>query len=144
MNKNVKTALIIGSASATAISTLDDYTDRYDDWYNSPKGRALLTTEVACLQPLVERLPKPYLEVGVGTGRFAEALGIEWGIDPWPSALEKARRRCMQPEDPSFPCYPVLRSLSMLPSRPQRVGEARPSCGLARSPCARPRSRACP
>ena len=73
--------------------TEDGYTDRYDVWYNSPKGKTLLATEVACLRPLVELFSEPYLEVGVGTGRFAEALGIEWGIDPSPRAIEKARRR---------------------------------------------------
>lgn len=93
MDKNVKTDLIIGSAAVAAILTPDDYTDRYDAWYNSPKGRALLATEVACLRPLLELFPRPYLEVGVGTGRFAEALSIEHGLDPSPRALEKARRR---------------------------------------------------
>jgi SAM-dependent methyltransferase len=99
MNQNFKTDLIIRGVAVAAISTsyekqaLDDYADRYDAWYNSPKGRALLATEVACLRPLVELFPRPYLEVGVGTGRLAEALGIEWGIDPSTRALEKARRR---------------------------------------------------
>ncbi len=99
MNKNFKTDLIIRDVAVAVISTsheeqaLDDYTDRYDAWYNSPKGRALLATEVACLRPLVESFPRPYLEVGVGTGRFAEALSIEHGLDPSPQALEKARRR---------------------------------------------------
>lgn len=71
----------------------DDYADRYDAWYDSPNGRALLATEVECIRPLVEPFPKPYLEVGVGTGRFAEALGIEYGLDPSVQALEKAQRR---------------------------------------------------
>src|SRR3972149_5335474 len=49
----------------------DEYAERYDAWYDSPKGRALLGTEVACLRPLLSQFPQPYLEVGVGTGRFA-------------------------------------------------------------------------
>lgn len=72
---------------------LDNYAERYDTWYNRPKGRVLLATEVACLRPLLKQFPRPYLEVGVGTGRFAKALGIEYGLDPSPQALEKARRR---------------------------------------------------
>ncbi len=67
--------------------------DRYDAWYDSPKGRALLASEVACLQPLLRQFPGPYLEVGVGTGRFAQALGIGHGVDPSAPALEKARQR---------------------------------------------------
>jgi ubiquinone/menaquinone biosynthesis C-methylase UbiE len=67
--------------------------DRYDAWYDSHKGRVLLASEVACLRPLLLRFSKPYLEVGVGTGRFAEALAIGYGVDPSPPVLEKARQR---------------------------------------------------
>lgn len=70
--------------------------DRYDAWYNTPKGRALLALEVACLKLLLQRLPRPYLEVGVGTGRFAQALGIGYGVDPSPRALDKALQRGVQ------------------------------------------------
>ncbi|MEE9398736.1 MAG: class I SAM-dependent methyltransferase, partial [Dehalococcoidales bacterium] len=42
---------------------------------------------------VVARLPRPWLEVGVGSGRFAEALGIETGIDPSVELLEMAKRR---------------------------------------------------
>lgn len=72
---------------------LKTYTDRYDAWYDTPKGRALLASEVACLKPLLQRFPRPYLEVGVGTGRFAQALGIGYGVDPSVRALDKAVQR---------------------------------------------------
>jgi SAM-dependent methyltransferase len=85
--------------------------DRYDAWYDTPKGQALLATEVTCLRPFIQRLPQPWLEVGVGTGRFAQALGIGYGLDPAPSALVKARQRGV----------PVVRS----------VGEAIPFIGGA-------------
>jgi ubiquinone/menaquinone biosynthesis C-methylase UbiE len=71
----------------------DDYAEQYDTWYDTPKGRAILDIEVACLRPLMELFRRPYLEVGVGTGRFAHALGIERGIDPSASALEAAGNR---------------------------------------------------
>lgn len=67
--------------------------DRYDAWYDTPKGRVLLALEVACLKPLLQRFPRPYLEVGVGTGRFAQTLGIGYGVDPSPRAVEKALQR---------------------------------------------------
>jgi SAM-dependent methyltransferase len=67
--------------------------DRYDAWYGSPKGRVLLASEVACLRLLLLQFSKPHLEVGVGTGRFAQALGIGYGVDPSPPALAKARQR---------------------------------------------------
>lgn len=65
----------------------------YDAWYDSPEGRALFGVEVACLRPLVASCPPPRLEVGVGTGRFAQALGIECGVDRASAPLEEARKR---------------------------------------------------
>ena len=69
------------------------YAPRYDAWYETPMGRVLLATELACLRPLLHPFPRPYLEVGVGSGRFAEALGIEYGVDPSAGALEGSARR---------------------------------------------------
>ena len=45
------------------------------------------------LQEIVSLLPKPWLEVGVGSGRFAQALGIEFGIDPSSKLLDIAKTR---------------------------------------------------
>lgn len=71
----------------------DEYAERYDAWYDWPDGRVLLASEVACVRPLLSDYPGPYLEVGVGTGRFAQALGVEYGVDPSTAALQRARRR---------------------------------------------------
>jgi SAM-dependent methyltransferase len=38
-------------------------------------------------------LPRPWLEIGVGTGRFADALGIDIGVDPASGVLQYAKRR---------------------------------------------------
>ena len=75
------------------MTTLKSCADRYDTWYDTAKGRILLAVELACLKPLLQRFPRPYLEVGVGTGRFAQALGIGYGIDPSARALDKALQR---------------------------------------------------
>lgn len=66
---------------------------RYDAWFASPRGQALFASEVLCLKRLSAGLPRPWLEVGVGTGRFAEALGIEVGVDPAREALRYAVSR---------------------------------------------------
>ena len=79
-----------------AQQVFDSYAERYDAWYDTAAGRALLASEVECIRPLVEPFPRPYLEVGVGTGRFAQALGIEYGLDPSLLALERAQRRGVQ------------------------------------------------
>ena len=42
---------------------------------------------------LLTSLPKPWLEIGVGSGRFAQALGIETGVDPSSKLLHMARER---------------------------------------------------
>ena len=66
---------------------------RYDAWFDSERGKKLLASEVLCLQQLSADLPRPWLEVGVGTGRFAEALGVDVGVDPASGALRYAERR---------------------------------------------------
>lgn len=66
---------------------------RYDAWYDTPTGAAILVEEVEALRPLVQSLPSPWLEVGVGSGRFAAALGVEIGLDPARAPLALARER---------------------------------------------------
>src|SRR5512137_1284876 len=73
-------------------SPFDSLADRYDSWYDG-KGKLAFEIELAALRPLLQDCPKPWLEVGVGTGRFAQALGIPLGIDPSEGLLEKARQR---------------------------------------------------
>ena len=65
----------------------------YDAWYDTPKGQAIFAAEVACIQALAPTFPGRWLEVGVGTGRFAAALGIHEGIDPSPDMLALATAR---------------------------------------------------
>jgi SAM-dependent methyltransferase len=79
-------------ASAAPVEQYDSLADKYDSWYDG-KGRLAFESELAALRPLLAELPKPWLEVGVGTGRFAQALGIPLGIDPSPALLAKARQR---------------------------------------------------
>ncbi len=67
--------------------------DAYDAWYERYPGKVIFPLEVACLRPLLEGLPRPWLEVGVGTGRFAAALGVEIGLDPAMRPLLLARER---------------------------------------------------
>ena len=75
------------------MSVFDRYPERYDAWYDAPRGRAVFESERACLAAHLAGFPKPWLEVGVGTGRFAQALGIAEGADPALAALRIARRR---------------------------------------------------
>ncbi len=70
----------------------DELAEKYDSWYDT-KGKLAFAIELQALRPLLNNLPQPWLEVGVGTGRFAQALGIEIGVDPAERLLEFARSR---------------------------------------------------
>jgi SAM-dependent methyltransferase len=65
----------------------------YDAWYDTPLGQAILGEELAAIRPLLEALPRPGIEVGVGSGRFASALGVEVGLDPASNPLHLAKPR---------------------------------------------------
>ncbi|MEW6570692.1 MAG: class I SAM-dependent methyltransferase [Nitrospirota bacterium] len=71
----------------------DVLTEKYDSWYDSDDGRPLYESELLCLRPLIENAPKPILEIGVGTGRFAMHFPDVTGIDPSMNALRMAEKR---------------------------------------------------
>jgi len=64
------------------VKAFNDYAENYDQWFDSPDGKALFSAEVEAVRVLTKRLEHPFLEIGVGTGRFAKELGIDFGIDP--------------------------------------------------------------
>ncbi|MFW5915673.1 MAG: class I SAM-dependent methyltransferase [Planctomycetota bacterium] len=74
-------------------SPFDSLAQRYDRWYDTEKGEAIFREEVACLRMLCPACRGHWLEVGVGTGRFADTLGIAEGIDPAAKMREYAARR---------------------------------------------------
>jgi len=65
--------------------------DQYDQWFE--ESSLLFRIELDALQKLECPLEAPMLEIGVGPGRFAEALHIGLGIDPAFAPLEKAAQR---------------------------------------------------
>jgi ubiquinone/menaquinone biosynthesis C-methylase UbiE len=71
----------------------DDFAERYDAWYDKPFGKSAFNLEKACIASLCKNLKQPFLEIGVGTGRFAEALKIEYGIDSSAGVLRFAKKR---------------------------------------------------
>ena len=64
------------------VKAFDDYSSNYDQWFESPEGKAVFMAEVDAVSLLTKGLEHPFLEIGVGTGRFAKELGIDFGIDP--------------------------------------------------------------
>jgi len=73
-------------------SPFDILASEYDAWFEE-EGKLIFDIEVRAFQEVLTQLPKPWLEVGVGSGRFAQAIGIETGIDPSVKLLEMAKRR---------------------------------------------------
>lgn len=67
--------------------------DRYDAWFESREGKAIFEIEKACLRTLLLPCKGLWLEVGVGSGRFAAALGISEGLDPASAMPAIAARR---------------------------------------------------
>lgn len=68
----------------------DRLASEYDRWF---EDSAVFRAELACLRNLTSKMPHPRLEVGVGPGRFAEALGLSFGVDPACGALRLATKR---------------------------------------------------
>lgn len=64
--------------------------EEYDNWFENSLPFAI---EKAAIQSLNISFSPPVLEVGVGSGRFAEALQIPLGIDPAMPPLLLAKRR---------------------------------------------------
>ena len=71
----------------------DAIADAYDQWYDTAEGRVIFQAELECLRLLGSGFRGCWLEVGVGTGRFAAALGVAEGVDPSARMLEHAARR---------------------------------------------------
>jgi SAM-dependent methyltransferase len=66
----------------------NSHVEEYEAWYE--KHNAAYLSEVAAIKQQFQKLPENLrgIEVGLGTGRFAEPLGIKEGIEP---AMEMAK-----------------------------------------------------
>ena len=73
-------------------SPFDSMASEYDAWFDKD-GSLIFAIEVKAFEMMLSTLPKPWLEIGVGSGRFAQALGIESGIDPSVNLVRMARQR---------------------------------------------------
>ncbi len=66
------------------------HTDRYEEWFET--FAAAYESEIDALRSLRSESDRS-LEIGVGSGRFAGPLDIEYGLDPAPAMLENAIER---------------------------------------------------
>jgi ubiquinone/menaquinone biosynthesis C-methylase UbiE len=75
--------------SVAKTGAFDTQVDRYEGWFE--KNRFAYESQVNAVRSV---LPEGSgIEVGVGTGRFAEPMGIKLGVDPSASMREVARKK---------------------------------------------------
>jgi len=84
----------------------EELADRYDAWFDRATGRAIFAAEVASIRSLLPADLSGWVEVGVGTGRFAAALGVPEGIDPSGAMLKKAQGRAIRIIQGKAECFP--------------------------------------
>lgn len=77
----------------TTLTPFREYVDRYEQWFN--KHKAVFESELLAIREQMSKLPENIsgAEVGVGTGQFANRLGIIEGIEPVKEMRQKAVRR---------------------------------------------------
>jgi SAM-dependent methyltransferase len=78
------------------IEPFEQHPDRYDRWFE--RHPAVFAAEVRALRSL-RPLGGRGLAIGVGTGRFAQALDVEDGVDPSPAMRQRARQRGIRVRD---------------------------------------------
>jgi len=71
----------------------DRLAEHYDAWFDTPQGQCLFAAEVECLERLMPGDRSGWVEVGVGSGRFARALNVPEGLDPSEPLLRMAAER---------------------------------------------------
>lgn len=91
---------------STSDNPFDSAAAEYDGWFDSDDGRTIFAQEVACLRELMGPRAGRWLEVGVGTGRFAAALGVGEGTDPAASMRALAEQRGVRTTDGVGECLP--------------------------------------
>jgi len=71
----------------------DKYHERYDDWFNRHEN--LYKSELEAVRELLPSEGKG-IEIGVGSGRFAYPVSVDFGLDPSEEMLRLAYERGIQ------------------------------------------------
>jgi len=73
------------------IEPFEKFLPEYERWFEENRGFYL--SELNLFKELIGEIPPSAVEIGVGSGRFAAPLGINYGVDPSPRMLKKALER---------------------------------------------------
>ncbi|MFW5886848.1 MAG: class I SAM-dependent methyltransferase [Bacteroidota bacterium] len=71
----------------------DSLAEEYEAWF--VENKTLFQSELLALKQVIP-VDKTGVEIGIGSGVFAEQLGIRFGIDPSEKMLEYARKRTLK------------------------------------------------
>jgi len=71
----------------------DTHTKQYEDWFK--KNDTVFQSELLALKQVVS-IGNEGIEIGIGSGIFAEKLNIKYGIDPSEKMLNYARQRNLE------------------------------------------------
>jgi len=78
------------------IEPFEKYTDQYENWFE--KNRYVYKSEINAIREILPDF-KDGIEIGVGSGRFAEPLGIKFGIEPSYKMRKVAQSRGIEAVD---------------------------------------------
>ena len=73
------------------IEPFEEYSDEYDRWFE--EHGEIYEAEVTLLRLLLPGVEENGIEIGVGSGKFAAPLQIEYGVEPSEKMASKARKR---------------------------------------------------
>ncbi len=114
------------------IESFEKHAEAYDAWFDDHPWA--FRSEVAALQRFWPEQGMG-LEVGAGTGRFAKALGVSWGVEPSPAMRTLARRRGIEVlsgtaealpfEDKHFDAVLMVTTLCFLDDPDRAIAESR-------------------
>ena len=81
------------------IRVFDSYVDEYEKWYE--EYPEVYQSELIAIREHLSRLPENIrgIEVGLGTGRFAQPLGIKEGVEPSAPMAALAAKRGIETMD---------------------------------------------
>ncbi|ELY44579.1 class I SAM-dependent methyltransferase [Natronorubrum sulfidifaciens] len=109
----------------------EEHTDRYEGWFEAHD--TVYQSELEALERLVPS-PGYGIEIGVGSARFAEPLGLSVGIDPAEAMLEYARERGIDTvrgvaealpfADDAFETALIVTTICFVDDIPQTLAEA--------------------
>lgn len=109
----------------------DSLADEYEEWFI--ENKVLFQTELLALKKVIP-VNKKGVEIGIGSGIFAEQLGIRFGIDPSEKMLNYARQRGLEVQqgiaeklpyqDQSFDFAALITSLCFVDDPDRAIKEA--------------------